>query len=174
MRDLLTIDYFELASRPISEIKEWFGVKEEGHTEESAAVVREQYGDNEMDYGTEKPLWKTVIEAYFTPFTLVLFALALLSFITDYVMVDPEEQELYGPIIIVVLVFLSGTMTLIQTIRSDKSVEALESMVEVTSAIKREGKFSEIRTEDIVLGDVVHLSAVDIIQADIRLIETKD
>lgn len=174
MKNLFDIDYFDLASRPLEEIKEWFKVKEEGHSEESAAGVREEYGDNEIDYGTDKPLWKIVVEAYFTPFTLVLFALALVSFLTDFIFVPVEDQEVFGPIIIVVLVLLSGTMTLIQTLRSNRSVQALESMVEVTSAIKRNGKYSEIRTEDIVLGDWVRLSAGDMIPADIRLCESKD
>ncbi|NLC03612.1 MAG: magnesium-translocating P-type ATPase, partial [Tissierellia bacterium] len=93
MKNLFDIDYFDLASRPLEEIKEWFKVKEEGHSEESAAGVREEYGDNEIDYGTDKPLWKIVVEAYFTPFTLVLFALALVSFLTDFIFVPVEDQE---------------------------------------------------------------------------------
>ncbi len=174
MKDLFNIDYFDLASSSLEEIKSWFNVKEEGHNKESAARVREKYGDNEIDYGTEKPLWKIVVDAYFTPFTLVLFALAVVSFLTDFIFVPVEEQEIFGPIIIIVLVLLSGTMTLIQTLRSNRSVEELESMVEVTSAIKRNGKYSEIRTEDIVVGDWVRLSAGDMIPADIRLVDTKD
>ena len=174
MKDLFKIDYFDLASRPLKEIKDWFNVKEEGHSEESAARVREVYGDNEIDYGTDKPLWKIVLGAYFTPFTLVLFVLALVSFLTDFIFVPVEEQEIFGPVIIVVLVLLSGTMTLVQTLRSNRSVEQLESMVEVTSAVKRDGKYSEIRTEDIVVGDWVRLQAGDMIPADIRLCESKD
>ena len=174
MKNLFDIDYFDLASRSKEEIKDWFNVKEEGHNEESAAKTREEYGDNEIDYGTEKPLWRIVVEAYFTPFTLVLFALAIVSFLTDFIFVPAEEQEILGPIIIIVLVLLSGTMTLIQTLRSKHSVEKLESMVEVTSAIKRNGEYGEIRTEDIVVGDWVRLSAGDMIPADIRLVESKD
>ena len=174
MTDLLNIDYLDLPSRSLEEIKDWFNVKEEGHNLESAAHVREKYGDNEIDYGTEKPLWKIIVEAYFTPFTLVLFALAAVSFFTDFIIVPVEEQEVFGPIIIVSLVLLSGTTTLIQTLRSNRSVKELESMVEVTSAIKRNGEYSEIRTEDIVIGDWVRLQAGDMIPADIRLVETKD
>ncbi|MGO4942900.1 magnesium-translocating P-type ATPase [Ruoffia tabacinasalis] len=174
IKDIKKLDYFELASKPIKEIWEIFNATEEGHSSEKADQVRETYGDNEIDYGTEKSLWRTVVEAYFTPFTLVLFGLAFVSFLTDYVFVPVEEQEALGAIIIVVLVLLSGTMTLIQTIRSNRSVEQLESMVEVTSAVKRDGTYSEIRTEDIVIGDLVRLKAGDMIPADIRLIQTKD
>src|SRR5690625_3615039 len=174
IKDIKKLDYFELASKPLEEIWKMFNVTEKGYTTDEADQVREKYGDNEINYGTEKPLWRTVVEAYFTPFTLVLFGLAFVSFLTDYVFVPVEEQEALGPIIIVVLVLLSGTMTLIQTIRSNRSVEQLESMVEVTSAVKRDGTYSEIRTEDIVIGDLVRLKAGDMIPADIRLIQTKD
>ncbi|MGY0837220.1 magnesium-translocating P-type ATPase [Aerococcus urinaeequi] len=168
------LGYFELASKPILEIKEIFKVKADGFKENEADQIRSEYGDNEIDYGTEKSLWRYIFEAYFTPFTLVLLGLALISFLTDYVFVDPSEQEILGPIIIVVLIILSGTMSLIQTIRSNQSVEALESMVEVTSAVKREGQYQEIRTEDIVIGDLVRLKAGDMIPADIRLLNSKD
>lgn len=168
------LDYFELASKPLKEIRKIFNVTEEGHSSDKANKVREEFGDNEIDYGVDKPMWRIVLDAYITPFTLVLFALALISFFTDYVFVPVQEREAMGPIIIVLLVLLSGTMTLIQTIRSNRSVEQLESMVEVTSAVKRDGTYSEIRTEDIVIGDLVRLKAGDMIPADIRLIQTKD
>lgn len=168
------LGYFELASKPIVEIKEIFKVKADGFKENEANQIRAEYGDNEIDYGTEKSLWRYIFEAYFTPFTLVLLSLALISFLTDYVFVEAAEREILGPIIIVVLIILSGTMSLIQTIRSNQSVEALESMVEVTSAVKREGQYQEIRTEDIVIGDLVRLKAGDMIPADIRLLNSKD
>ena len=174
IKDIKKIDYFELASKPIKEIWEIFDATEDGHSYEKADRVREKFGDNEIDYGTEKSLWHIIVEAYFTPFTVVLFGLAFVSFLTDYVLVPAGEQEALGSLIIVVLVLLSGTMTLIQTIRSNRSVEQLESMVEVTSAVKRDGKYTEIRTEDIVIGDLVRLKAGDMIPADIRLIQTKD
>lgn len=174
IKDIKKLDYFELASKPLKEIWKLFNANKQGHNTHEVEEIREQYGDNEIDYGTEKPLWRTIVEAYFTPFTLVLFGLAFISLLTDYVFVPVEEQEALGAIIIVVLVLLSGTMTLIQAIRSNRSVEQLESMVEVTSAVKRDGEYSEIRTEDIVIGDLVRLKAGDMIPADIRLTQTKD
>lgn len=168
------LNYFELASKPIDEIWKLFNTSEEGYTTEEADRVREEAGSNEIDYGVEKPMWRVVLEAYITPFTLVLIALALISFFTDYVLVPEGEEEVIGPVIIILLVILSGTMTLVQTIRSNQSVDELESMVEVTSAVKRNGAYSEIRTEDIVIGDLVQLKAGDMIPADLRLLQTKD
>lgn len=174
IKNILELDSFELASKPLKEIWKLFDANEKGHSTKKAEQIREEFGDNEIDYGTEKSMWRLIVEAYFTPFTLVLFGLALVSFLTDYVFAPAGEKDILSALIIVVLVLLSGTMTFIQTIRSNQSVEQLESMVEVTSAVKREGEFKEIRTEDIVIGDIVRLKAGDMIPADIRLTQTKD
>lgn len=174
MKEIIKLNYFELASKPLTEILKIYDTNEAGRTTEEAAEVRAAFGDNTIDFGEEKSLWKTVVESYITPFTLVLAVLAGISFMTDYVLAPVSEKELYSPIIIIILVLLSGSMTLIQSIRSNRSVEQLESMIEVTSAVKRDGIFREIRTEDIVLGDIIRLKAGDMIPADMRLIRTKD
>lgn len=61
MKNLFDINYFDLASRSLEEIKGWFSVKEEGHSKESANQVRDKYGDNEIDYGTENPYGKLLL-----------------------------------------------------------------------------------------------------------------
>ena len=64
IKDIKKLDYFELASKPIKEIWEIFNATEEGHSSEKADQVRETYGDNEIDYGTEKSLWRTCLWQY--------------------------------------------------------------------------------------------------------------
>ena len=68
IKDIKKIDYFELESKPIKEIWEIFDATEDGHSYEKADRVREKFGDNEIDYGTEKSLWHIIVEAYFTPY----------------------------------------------------------------------------------------------------------
>ena len=174
MKDILKLNYFELASKPMTEIWGLLNASDAGRSTSEAAEIREEFGDNTIEFGEEKSLWQSIFEAYITPFTLVLVALAAISFLTDYALVPAPERELYTPIIIMIMVFLSGTMTLVQSLRSDRSVNQLESLIEVTSAVKRDGEFTEIRTEDIVLGDLVRLKAGDMIPADMRLMQTKD
>lgn len=174
MKDILKLNYFELASKTRTEIWGLLNASDAGRSSSEAAEIREEFGDNTIEFGEEKSLWKSIFEAYITPFTLVLVALAAISFLTDYALVPSLERELYTPIIIMIMVFLSGTMTLVQSLRSDRSVNQLESLIEVTSAVKRDGEFTEIRTEDIVLGDLVRLKAGAMIPADMRLMQTKD
>lgn len=174
MKRLTEFNYFDLASYDINRLFEAFNTTANGLDDEQAAVVRQEYGTNEIDYGEEKPVWRMALESYITPFTSILIVLAFISLFTEYILVPAGEGDLASFLIIIVLVFISGTMTFIQTVRSNEAAEALDTMVEVTSAVKRNNEFNEIPTEEIVLGDIVRLSAGDMIPADMRLIKTKD
>ena len=115
-----------------------------------------------------------ILKAYITPFTLVLIALGIISFITEYVLAAPGDKDLFGVAIIFTMVIVSGTMTLIQSVRSNQAAEKLKSLVKVTAAVKRNGEYTEIPMEEIVCGDLVRLSAGDMIPADMRLLSAKD
>lgn len=52
--------------------------------------------------------------------------------------------------------------------------EELKKMVKVTDNVKRNGQYTEIPADEIVVGDLVQLSARDMIPADVRLLKTKD
>lgn len=168
------VDYNRFATLKIKEILEEFKVTMAGYSDEEAHKIRETYGSNEIEYGEKTPLWVTVIKAYFTPFTLILLALAAISFVTEFILADPGEKSIVTVLLITVLVFISGTMTLIQSVQANNAAEELQAMVEVTAAVKRDGTYQEIPMEDIVRGDLVKLSAGDMIPADLRVVQAKD
>jgi len=152
-----------------------YNTSERGLTAEWVEKSEDQYGSNVITHGEKESFFIKIFKAYVTPFTVVLFVLAAISFMTDYVMAAPEEKDLTGIIIIIVMIAVSGTMTLYQSVRSSHAAEKLSSMVRVTATVTRQdtGK-GEIPIEDLVCGDLVHLSAGDMIPADLRLIQTKD
>lgn len=174
LNKLKTMNYYEIAKVSLSDLLEKYNLSLSGYTNNEALAVQEEFGNNEIEYGDEKGLARIIFEAYISPFSLILLALAGISFVTEFILAPTGEKDLLSALIILLLVFLSGTITLVQNLRSNKAAEALETLVEVTSRVKREGTFGEIRTEDIVIGDVVHLSAGDMIPADMRLTQTKD
>jgi Mg2+-importing ATPase len=145
-----------------------------GLSHQQSVLARESYGENVITQGKKNSMIIEVLKAYITPFTIVLITLAIISFITDYVIAAPEERDLVGVIIIVVMVLISGTMTLIQSVKSNQAAEKLKNMVKVTATVLRRQKAMELPIEDIVCGDIVKLSAGDLIPADIRLTKTKD
>ncbi|MNR44710.1 Magnesium-transporting ATPase, P-type 1 [compost metagenome] len=83
-------------------------------------------------------------------------------------------------IIVSCMVLASGLMRFWQEHRSAKAAEALKAMVRTTaSVLRREGpgrraELREIPMGELVVGDIVRLSAGDMIPADIRLIESRD
>lgn len=85
-----------------------------------------------------------------------------------------DEKDLTGVLIIAAMVILSGTMTLIQSVKSNNAAEKLGNLVKVTATVFRKGEELELPIEDIVCGDMIKLSAGDMIPADMRLTQTKD
>ncbi|WP_430603788.1 magnesium-translocating P-type ATPase [Enterococcus sp. DIV0724b] len=165
-------EYF--ARNSAENILTFFNSSRMGLTHQQAVLSREEFGENIITHGKKTPLFVEIIKAYFTPFTIVLITLAIISFITDYVIAPPADRDLIGVLIIVAMVLISGTMTLIQSVKSNQAAEKLNNMVKITATVVRRKKQVELPIEEIVCGDIVKLSAGDMIPADIRLTKTKD
>ncbi len=73
------------------------------------------------------------------------------------------------------MVFISGTLRFVQESRSGNAAEKLLAMITTTCTVIRRGQdTSEIPMDELVAGDVVRLSAGDMIPADVRILEAKD
>lgn len=166
--------YDAFAGKTKQELLNFFHSTDQGMKDEQIEESREKYGENSISYGKKTPFIVEALKAYITPFTLVLIALGVISFITEYVLAAPGDKDLFGVIIIFTMVIVSGTMTLVQSVRSNQAAEKLKSLVKVTAAVKRNGDYTEIPMEEIVCGDLVRLSAGDMIPADMRLLSAKD
>ena len=166
--------YAGFASKNKQQLFDLFHTTQKGLSTEQVESLRETYGNNSISYGKKTPFIVEAIKAFITPFTLVLIALGIISYITEYVLAAPADKDLFGVIIIFAMVLVSGTMTLIQSVRSNQAAEKLKSLVKVTAAVKRDGGYKEIPMEEIVCGDQVRLSAGDMIPADMRLLSAKD
>ena len=75
MKDNKLLNYFDLASLSIRDLMKQLGIKQEGFTYQEAADIQSIDGKNEINYGADKPLWKVFIDAFSSPFTLVLIVL---------------------------------------------------------------------------------------------------
>ena len=105
---------------------------------------------------------------------MILFVIALVSFITNVWLAKPGEQDPTTSIIIVTLVLISGGIRFIQELRSDKAASNLSRMIVNTATVLRDGSEQEIPIDEIVVGDVIKLSAGDMIPADVVLIDSRD
>lgn len=123
-----------------------------------------------------------LFQAFNNPFIYVLITLSIISFYTDFLRpwLAGEETDLTAVIIVMSMVTISGLMRFWQEYRSNKAAEALKAMVHNTATVLRRASFSdapallEISMKEIVVGDVVHLSAGDMVPADALLINSRD
>ncbi|WP_016675808.1 magnesium-translocating P-type ATPase, partial [Yersinia pestis] len=123
-----------------------------------------------------------LLAAFNNPFIFVLIILASISFFTDYWLPLQEggETDLIGVSIIVTMVLISGLLRFWQEYRTNKAAEALKSMVRTTATVLRRGHYGakptqqEIPINQLVPGDIILLSAGDMIPADLRLINSRD
>ena len=146
-----------------------------GYEESKVELMREEYGKNEITHQKGDSLLKRLVEAFINPFTIILLALAIISFITDIVIVGPSEKDATSVIIVTSMVLVSGILRFVQETKSNKAAEKLSEMVKTTISVERKGVGAkEIPINEIVVGDIIHLAAGDMIPADVRILKAKD
>ncbi len=149
---------------------------------EGVEANRNRYGSNKVTREKKKPLLSRLMGAFINPFTAILLFLAVVSVITDMVFPyfslfgsSPEDFDCLTVVIIVTMVFISGTLRFVQESRSGSAAEKLLAMITTTCTVTRKGQEkTEIPMDDLVCGDIVHLSAGDMVPADIRILDAKD
>jgi Mg2+-importing ATPase len=147
----------------------------EGLSEDLVDASREQYGDNKVTHGKKVSLPKRIAEAFINPFTAILIGLTAVSAFTDIILADPGEADPLTVVIIMTMVLISGILRFVQETRSGNAADKLLKMIKTTTNVRRmETGNAEIPLEEVVVGDIVHLAAGDMIPADMRIIQAKD
>lgn len=148
---------------------------EEGLSDNTVKDRIKIYGKNEI--ATQKaPSWlKQFAHSFFNPFNYILACIAIISLFIDAILVPSEEKDFSTCIIIAIMLLFSTILRFIQEFRSNKAAEALKKMVKTSCLTKRKFKDSEeIEITDIVPGDIILLSAGDMVPADCRILKSKD
>ena len=151
-----------------------YGTSPDGLDNEAAEEAKEKYGENVLTYGRKEPLIKRLFAAFINPFTVVLLVLAVISVFTDIVFADPGDENYATVSIITVMVMFSGILRFVQETRSGNVAAKLLGMIHTTACVMRSGVQSEIPMDEIAVGDIVYLSAGDMIPADMRILTAKD
>jgi P-type Mg2+ transporter len=146
-----------------------------GLTEDQIHDRRELYGLNEVAHEKAPAWYIQLFQAFLNPFIGILIVLAIVSLITDVLLAQPGDRDYKTVIVVSIMVMLSSLLRFWQEFRSNKAAEELKSMVKTTATVLRQdsGKF-EIDIQQLLPGDLVFLSAGDMIPADCRIIQSKD
>jgi Ca2+-transporting ATPase len=121
-----------------------------------------KYGKNKLDEGKKKTLLARFLEQWTDPMIIVLIAAAVVSGIVG---------EIADTVIIMVVVVLNSILGVVQEGKAEKAIEALQKMSSPFSKVRRNGQVMQIKSEEIVPGDIVLLEAGDAVPADMRIIE---
>lgn len=131
-----------------------------------------KYGKNVMKQKKPKQWYNYLFESLFSTFNLILLGIVFVLFYTDVILTTPPSYA--NIIVILVLILASTLLEFFEVYRSNKAAEKLKNLVSVKTTVLRNGKVTKIPSENITVGDVIVLSAGDLIPADLRIIESKD
>ncbi len=145
-----------------------------GLDQEQVEENRDLYGENTITKGQEDSIFKKIYESIINPFTIILLVIAFISLVTNVWLAKPGQEDPTTSIIIVVLVLISGGIRFVQELRSDKATTNLSKMIVNTATVIRDGLEQELPIDELVVGDLVKLSAGDMIPADVILFESRD
>jgi len=154
----------ELLSIPLEELYKKLETSENGLSEEEAKRRLEIYGFNEVKK-KRITLFQMLLLYIFNPIILLLLFASILSFFLG---------EKIDAMIILTIIGISLALDLIQEHKASKAAEMLKERVSVTATVIREGKRREVKVKELVPGDIIVLSAGDIVPADCRVISAKD
>ena len=157
------------------------GVYEELHTRRNGLTPdeieasRTEHGANQMAQAERTPAPLRLLQACGDPFVLILLALGAVSLATDVVFAAPGSKDPATPLLIAAMALVSVVLRFVQETRGADAAAALAESIETTCCVERAsvGR-TEIPLDEVVVGDIVHLAAGDIVPADLRIVSARD
>ena len=140
-----------------------------GLTEEEAAERLEIFGANEVGQEKKHDWFNRLWLAVRNPLVVLLSVLAIVTFATA-----ESGSDTVGGWVMVAMVVLGVSLRFIQETKADNAAAKLKAMIKVTATVVRGGQSREIPLKELVPGDIVKLSAGDMIPGDVRLTAAKD
>jgi len=132
----------------------------------------EEYGKNIIETKQKNNLLYKIKEAVINPFNIVLLLVAFINLFTDVIISTKKDYSTF--ILIIVTVFISAIISIMQQKKSDDATQKLKHMIINKIDVIRDRILSIVDVEDIVPGDIVKLSSGDMIPGDVRFLEVKD
>lgn len=135
-----------------------------GLTSKQALKRLETYGPNQLEEAEQKSAFFIFISQFKDFMVIILLFATLISGLLG---------EFVDAIAIILIVLLNGVLGFIQERKAEKSLQALKQLTAPKSLVLRDGKWIEIFTTELVVGDIVKIESGNRIGADIRLIEAQ-
>lgn len=137
----------------------------QGLSQTEAEIRLKRFGYNTVSTKKRVGPVKMFLGKFKSPLLILLIAVSVVSFFLG---------ESINAIIILIMVVMSGVLDFFNTYKSEKAIEKLVARVVTTATVWRDGIKKEINLKKVVVGDIVELTAGDIVPADGKLLEAKD
>ena len=151
----------------IEETFEKLGTSLNGLTEKEAKKRLEENGFNKLQEGKKKTFFSRFVDQMKNVMIIILLIAAIVSLVVAKV----ENESYTDSIVIFAVVIVNAILGVVQESRADKAIESLKKMSLPYIKVRRNGKIEAIKTEELVVGDIVLIEAGDFVPADLRIIE---
>ena len=158
-------EYLKMKDDVLAEVKSG----QSGLSSAEASTRLAQNGKNKLAEGKKDSLIKRFLSQLADPMIIILIVAAVISAVTATV--GGEGEGYADVIIIMVVVIINAVLGVYQESKAEKAIEALQEIAAATSKVIRDGKIVTVKSENIVVGDIVVLEAGDSVPADCRIIE---
>ena len=157
-------EYLKSADEVLKDIES----TQNGLTSEQAKQRLEKNGLNKLKEPPKDGIVKKFIKALIDPMIIMLLAAAGISAITAFASGDSFTDVF----IILFVVIVNTILSLVQESKAEGAIDSLMEMTKATSKVIRDGVVQNIKSEELVIGDVIVLEAGDAIPADCRILES--
>lgn len=165
-------EYGDLSLTKTKEFINKYNVDLKGLTNAKLMTNQKKYGSNEVKGAKPKRWYHYFLESLFSPFNAILLGISLVLIYTDIVL--PENPNPANIIVIIFLVLISTFLEFFEEYRSNKAAQKLKELVQTKCTVIRNGEKIKVPFKSITVGDIVKLSAGDMVPADLRVLESKD
>ncbi|MCC8072916.1 MAG: calcium-translocating P-type ATPase, PMCA-type [Clostridiales bacterium] len=154
----------------VSDVMNQVNSSESGLSQSEAAARLEKNGKNKLAEAKKESLIHRFLKQLADPMIIILIVAAVISAITAAV--GGEGEGYADVVIIMIVVIINAVLGVYQESKAEKAIEALQEIAAATSKVVRDGSIADIRSEDLVIGDVIVLEAGDSVPADCRIISS--
>ena len=150
---------------PLQQMLTEVGTTPSGLTRVEANKRLQRFGPNDVSDYRRTPLWLQFLTHFYNPLVIMLLAASVFAMLTG---------DMPSFIIISTIVLFSVTIDFFQELHAKNGIDALRSRVAIKTCVLRDGVKISLPVTEVVPGDIIYLSAGDLIPADGRLIASKD
>lgn len=128
----------------------------------------EKYGLNKLNEVKKATLFQKIISSIVDPMIIMLLITAVISAVVSI----SQGDSISDVFIILFVVVINTILGIVQESKAEKAIDSLKKMTAATSKVLRDGREVIVKSEELVVGDIVLLEAGDVLSADCRILES--